>query len=176
MVETVYNENKDFIGIGKILIDTAALTWNIPQLHFLVEKTTACFEAVCLEFGLVSSGASQDDAAKRLVEQTLYYIRSVVLEGEDFNELKELALNDFMSEYWGAYRHIEFSLAEKKQDLSHEIESIIMAAIQNSFDNKVKELISIHAEGAAEEALKEYEKLSAFKTISVSYTPLKDVA
>jgi hypothetical protein len=176
MVEKVYNERRNFVGIGKILIDTASLTWNIPQLHFLVEKNAECFESVCLEFGLVSSGSSQDNAVEHLVEQTLHYIRSVVLEGAGYDELKELALNNFMSEYWGSYRHIEFSLAEKKLDLSHEIESRIMAAIQNSYDNKVKELITIKAKEAANEAFKEYEKLSAIKPISVSYIPLKDAA
>jgi len=81
-----------------------------------------------------------------------------------------------MNGYWGAYRHIEFCLAETKQDLSHEIESRITRALQDLFDKKVKEIITTMAKTAADEAIREYEKMSAFKINSVSYRPLEAAA
>lgn len=169
-------EKKNIVGVGKIILDTNAVTWNVPHLHFLVSKKDAHFEAVCLEFGLVSSGVSQEESAKRLVEQTVYYIGTVINRSRGFEELKEVALNDFMHLYWGAYRHIEFCLAETKQDLSHEIESRITLALQKLFDDKVKEIIASMANAKADEIIKEYEKVSIFKINSVSYRPLEAAA
>jgi len=172
----VYGEKKDFVGIGKMMIDTRTLTWNIPHLHFLVFRNIGYFEAICMEFGLISTGDTQEESAKRLIEQTIYYIEAVVNNGNGFEEFKELALNDFMSSYWGVYRHIEFCRAETKQDLSHEfenrIESNITKALQEMFDKRVKELIAV-AESAIDQAIKEYERISVVKLISVRYSTLE---
>ena len=172
----IENESKDFVGIGKIMIDTNLLPWNIPQLHFLVDNAFGVFEAVCLEFGLVATANTQIEAAERLVEQVLFYISTVMNEGRKYDELKETALLGFMNEYWNIYRHLEFSLAEKKCDLSHEIESKIIQAIQETFDKKVHEIITIKAKEAADKAIEEYTRLAALKINSVSYYSLKDAA
>ena len=178
-VYDVDGEKKDFVGIGKMMIDTRMVTWNIPHLHFLVSRNAGDFEAICLEFGLVSTGDKQEEAAKRLIEQTIYYIEAVVNNGNGFKEFKTLALNDFTGNYWGIYQHIEFCLAETKQDLSHEfenrIEKRITEALQEVFDKRVKELISV-AEHAIAEAIREYEKMSAFKLNSVRYSTLEALA
>jgi hypothetical protein len=176
MRETVNGEQKDIVGIGKIMLDTNALSWNIPQLHFLVDQIGDHFEATCLEFGNVASGTIQEEAAEHLVAQLISHIQTVMNEGSGYTEFKDLALNNFMSEYWAAYRHIEFSLAEKKQDLSHELEGRITRAIQTMFDEKVKALIAVKAKEAAEEALREYERMIAFKVVAVTYIPLDRAA
>jgi hypothetical protein len=169
-------ENKNIVGIGKMIIDTNSVSWNIPHLHFLVLHEAVHFEAVCLEFGLVSSGVTQEEAAERLIEHTIYHIGTAISEGNGFGEFKEVALNGFMNNYWGAYRHIEFCLAETKRDLSHEIESRITRALQELFDKKVKELIAVRAKEAADEAIREYEKMIAFKINSVRYSQLAEAA
>ena len=177
-IDNIMDGSKNFVGIGKIMIDTPSFfSWNIPHLHFLVDKTVDnTFEATVLEFGLVSSAETQEESIKRLVEQIVYYIFTVVCENKNYQELKDLALNNFMNDYWNAYRYIEFYLAETKEDLSHEIESKIQKAIQDTFDNKVKELIAIKAKDAADEAIKEYERISAVKATVTSYSSLKDAA
>jgi hypothetical protein len=178
----IYNvggEERDFVGIGKMMIDTKTVTWNIPHLHFLVSRNSGYFEAICLEFGLVSTGDTQEDSAKRLIEHTIYYIGAVINNGNGFEEFKDLALNKFMIDYWGTYQHIEFCLAETKQDLSHEFENLIenriIKALQELFDQKVKELIAV-AENAIDDAIKEYEKMSAFKINSIRYSTLEVAA
>ena len=177
-VYDVDDGKRDFVGIGKIRIDTRTVTWNIPHLRFLVSRHDGYFEAVCLEFGLVSTGDTQEESAKRLIEQVVYYIEAVINNGNGFTEFKDLALNAFMSSYWRAYQHIEFCLAESKKDLSHEfdnrIEKRITAALQEKYDNRIKELISAK-ENAIAEALKMYEKMSAYKLFnSVRYSPLEE--
>jgi len=172
----IYEEKKDIVGIGKMIIDTNSVSWNIPHLHFLVSRNAGYFEAICLEFGLVSTGDTQEESAERLIEHTIYHIGAVISNGNGFEEFKEIALNEFMNGYWGAYRHIEFCLAEIKRDLSHEIESRITLALQELFDKKVKELITSMAKVTAAEAIKEYEKMSAFKINSVRYSALEAAA
>jgi len=176
MVYDIDGENKNIVGIGKMIIDTNSVSWNISHLHFLVTNNSRDFEAVCLEFGLVSSGSTQEESAERLIEHTIYHIWTVINKGSGFNEFKDVALNGFMNSYWGAYRHIEFCLAETKRDLSHEIESRIIRALQELFDKKVKEIIASKAKVAADEAIKEYEKMSVFKINSVSYKELEAAA
>jgi hypothetical protein len=63
-------------------------------------------------------------------------------------------------------------LAETKRDLSHEIESRITRALQELFDKKVKELITVMAKESADQAVKEYEKMTALKVNSVTYASL----
>ena len=169
-------ENKDIIGVGKMIIDTNSVSWNIPHLHFLVIRVSEHYEAICLEFGLVSSGNTQEKSAEHLIEHTINHIWTVISKGNGFEEFKEIALNGFMNDFWGAYRHIEFCLAETKRDLSHEIESKIVRALHELFDNKVKDIITSMAKTAASEAIKEYEKMSAFKINSVSYNVLETAA
>jgi hypothetical protein len=175
-IYTIDGEKKDFVGIGKMMIDTNSVSWNMPQLHFLVSRNGNDFEAVCLEFGLVASGQTQEESAERLIEHTIYHIGAIMRDGGGFEEFKEVALNAFMSDFWGAYRHIEFCLAETKRDLSHEMESRITRALQEMFDKKVKELITVMAKEAADKAVKEYEKMTAFKINSVTYASLEAAA
>jgi len=172
----INEEKKDIVGIGRMMIDTKAVSWNIPHLHFLVSRNPGHFEATCLEFGLVAVGSTQEESAEHLIEHTLYYIGEVINNGNGFEEFKETALNGFMNGYWNAYRHIEFCLAEIKQDLSHEVESRITQALQELFDKKVKDLIASIAKIAAEEAIKEYERMSAFQISSVRYSQLESAA
>ena len=173
-------EKKDIVGIGKMIIHTRTVSWNVPHLHFLVSRGTGYFEAVCLEFGLVSTGDTPEESAKRLIEHTIYHIGAVINNGNGFEEFKETALNGFMNSYWGAYRHIEFCLAEIKQDLSHEfesrIESLITRELQELFDKRIKELIASISQIPTDEAIKEYEKMSALNINSVRYSVLEAAA
>jgi hypothetical protein len=172
----IFGENKDFVGIGKVMIDTNSVPWNIPHLHFLVDSMVNHFEATCLEFGLISCGSAPEESAERLVEQILFHIHTVMYKGGGYGEFKDMAQNNFMNDYWNAYRYIEFCLAQEKRDLSHDIEGRITRAIQDMFDKKVKDLIATKAQEAADEAIREYEKMSAFKVSAVTYVSLKEAA
>jgi hypothetical protein len=169
-------EKRNIVGLGKMIIGTKTVSWNIPHLHFLVTNNNGCYEAICLEFGLISVGSTEEESAERLIEHIIYHIDAVMSNGGGFEEFKEMALNDFMNSYWGAYRHIEFCLAETKQDLSNEIESRITIALQELFDKKIRDLISSMAKTAAEEVLEKFDKMSVFKVNSVRYTALKEAA
>ena len=176
MTEHINGMQKNIFGIGKIMIHTTSQPWNIPQLHFIVDKAEDHFEATCLEFGNVTSGDSPEEAAERLVEHLILYIHTVIHDGGGYDEFKELALNGFMNDYWAAYRHIEFTLAETKQDISHEIEGRIMQAIHKMFDNKIKELIITSAKEAAGDLMREYEKIAPFKISTITYKPVEQAA
>jgi len=82
-------EKKDIAGIGKMIIDTNSVSWNIPHLHFLVFRNNGRFEAICLEFGLVSSGGTQEESAEHLIEHTIYHIGTVISRNNGFDEFKE---------------------------------------------------------------------------------------
>jgi hypothetical protein len=134
MPEIINPKDKRFVGIGKMTFDTDGLDWNIPDLHFMVDHTYADhYEATSLEFGLVSCAEDEEESIKRLAEQTQSYILAVMETGAGFEQFKEDAASEFMCEYWARYRYYEFSLAEKGQDLSHNIDNKITKAIQNMF-------------------------------------------
>jgi hypothetical protein len=147
-------EGRTFIGIGKILIDTPGEDWNIPNLHFLVSKSDEnTYEAVNLEFGLVSTGSSGSDSARRLVEHTCGYLVSVIKDGNGYRELREIVRKDFMSDYWAEYRGIEFDCAERGEDLSHYLDKRINRAIQESFNEELKKALEQGAARVANEIL-----------------------
>jgi len=71
------------------------------------------FEAINLEFGLVSIDKTGWDAAQSLASLAVTYLFSVMKEGNGLKELQEIvqknALHDLWEEFWG----IEYELAEK---------------------------------------------------------------
>jgi hypothetical protein len=146
-------EGRNFIGIGKILIDTLAEDWNIPNLHFIVSKSgEEIYEAINLEFGLVFIGKSASDSASGLATLICTHILAVI-NGNGYIELRETARNNFMGEYWCAYRGIEFDLAETGEDLSHDIDKRINKAIQDSFTDELMKAIEQDAKQKAKELL-----------------------
>ncbi|MDR0656722.1 MAG: hypothetical protein LBG22_10450 [Treponema sp.] len=169
--------DKKFVGIGKFLFDTANTEWNIPHLHFLINKAdNDHFEATNLEFGLVASGDSAEEAMRRLAGLVHFHITSVMTEGNGYQEFIDAANSRAMDDYWRAYRVIDFSLGEKGKDLSHEIEKRITRAIQETFNKQVKDAIIQKAQNKADEIIKAYEELTVVKLITVQYTELRDVA
>ena len=145
---------RNFIGIGKILFDTPAEEWNIPNLHFIVSKCDdTTYEATNLEFGLVSIDKTGLDAAKSLAALLFSYLLSVIKDGNGFKELQELTRKNFFHDLWGEYRGIEFELAETGDDLSHHIDKHINKALQDIVNDKIKDTLERKAEGLAEELI-----------------------
>jgi predicted component of type VI protein secretion system len=100
---TVPVDNKNFVGIGKMTFDSNA-EWNIPHLHFMVDKTVSGnYEATLLEFSLVSWSESLNDAIKSLVKQTYTHILSV-LERTGFEQFIREVDDQVMDGYWRCYR------------------------------------------------------------------------
>jgi hypothetical protein len=109
--------DRTYIGIGKILFDTPGADWNIPNLHFLVSRCDGnLYEAVNLEFGLVSIGESSPEAAEGLVKLILTYLAAVLKKDTGFKELQESVRTNFLPELWGEYRGIEFERARTGGD------------------------------------------------------------
>jgi len=103
-------DQKKFVGIGKMGFETNK-EWNIPSLHFMVDKTiSGNYEATLLEFGLISWSETEEAAIKSLVRQTHSHILTVT-EKAGFDELIKSVDDHVMDDYWRFYRKIEFSLA-----------------------------------------------------------------
>jgi len=141
-------DNKYFVAIGKMTIDNLSTEWNIPVLHFIVNKTSSgLFEATNLELILDSAGNTIEDAIEGLIGITIHYITAVMEKGRGYDEFIDKANSLAMEEYWREYRNIEFSLARNRKDLSHDIANKINAAIKNLLAEEIKQQITEVAAG-----------------------------
>ena len=135
-------ENKNFIAIGKIIFETPGFPWNIPHTHFMVSKTpSGLYEATNLELILDSIGGSVNEAAEALARLTANYVMEIMLKRRGHNELSELVDTSDMEEYWREYRKIEVELSKTKRDLSHNLDRLWVAAIKETMDEYLKEII-----------------------------------
>jgi len=133
---------KNFVAIGKMFIDSPDTEWNIPHLHFIVNKTpSGQYEATNIELFLDSCGSTLEDAVAELSGLTIHHITTVMEKGCGYKEFIECVDTEAMDDYWRAYRVIEFTLAEKGRDLSHEITKRINAAIKSRLAEEIKQQI-----------------------------------
>jgi hypothetical protein len=162
-------DDKHFVGIGKMVFDTNA-EWNIPHLHFMVDKTASGnFEATLLEFGLVAWSETQDGAIKSLVKQAHAHILAV-LERAGFNQFIREVDSNVMDGYWKNYRRIEFSLAGTGKDVSHELDNQLMRTIRNMISEETKNTIREIARNNAEEIISAVGKLLSLTPAYLTYT------
>ena len=172
---TVPVDNKNFVGIGKMTFDSNA-EWNIPHLHFMVDKTASGnYEATLLEFGLVSWSESLNGAIKSLVKQTHTHILSVI-ERAGFEQFTREVDDQIMDGYWRNYRKIEFSLARDGRDLSHEMDSRFVRAIKAMLSAETINSIREIAKDNAEIIVAEVEKILSLTPSTLIYNDIKDVA
>ena len=173
--KTVSVDDKDFVGIGKIVLESNA-EWNIPHLHFMVNKTTSGnFEAVLLEFGLVSWSETINDSIKSLVKQTHSHILSA-MERVGFDQFIQEVDDHVMDGYWRYYRKIEFSLARNGRDLSHEMDSKLVRAIKAMLSEETKKYIREIALDKAEKIVDEIGKILFLTPSTLTYTNIKEAA
>ena len=143
-------DNKHFVAIGKMSIDNLSTEWNIPDLHFIVNKTpSGLLEATNIEFILDSTGNTIEEAIEALIGLTIHYITSVMEKGRGYDEFIEKVNSLSMEDYWREYRNIEFSLARKRKDLSHDIANKINAAVKNMLTEEITQQIRDVATGVA---------------------------
>jgi hypothetical protein len=168
-------DNKNFVGIGKMTFDSNA-EWNIPHLHFMVDKTASGnYEATLLEFGLVSWSESLNNAIKSLVKQTHTHILSVIGRA-GFEQFIQEVDDQVMDGYWRNYRKIEFSLARDGRDLSHEMDSRFVRAIKAMLSEETMNSIREIAKDNAEIIVAEVEKILSLTPSTLIYNDIKDVA
>jgi len=135
-------DNKHFIAIGKMTIDSLSAEWNIPDLHFIVNRTpSGLFEATNIELILDSIGSSIEEAIEELIGLTIHYITAVMEKGRGYDEFIDKVNSLAMEEYWREYRNIEFSLARNRKDLSHDIANKVNAAIKNMLAEEIRQQI-----------------------------------
>ena len=135
-------DNKHFVAIGKMTIDNLNTEWNIPDLHFMVNKTpSGLFEATNIELILDSVGSTIEEAIEGLTGLTIHYIIAVMERGRGYDEFIEKVDSLAMEEYWREYRNIEFSLARNRKDLSHDIANKINATIKNMLAEEIMQQI-----------------------------------
>jgi hypothetical protein len=109
-------DSKHFVGIGKMNIYNLVTVWNIPHLHFTINKTAGgIYEATNIEFILDASGDTIEEAVEGLSGITMDYILEVISKKglKGFDEFIDKANSRVMEGYWQAYRTIEFKLAAK---------------------------------------------------------------
>ena len=141
-------DDKNFIAIGKMTIDNLSPEWNIPTLHFIVNKTpSGLFEATNIELILDSIGNTIEEAIEGLSGLTIHYITKVMEKGKGFDEFIESVNSLVMEKYWREYRIIEFSLARHRKDLSHNIANKINAAIKNMLAEEITQQLREVASG-----------------------------
>jgi hypothetical protein len=141
-------DNKRFVAIGKMTIDNLSTEWNIPDLHFIVNKTpSGLFEATNIEFILDSTGSTIEEAIEGLTGLTIHYITMAMGKGRGYDEFIDKVNSLAMEEYWREYRNIEFSLARGRKDLSHEIANKINSAIKNMLAEEITQQIREVAAG-----------------------------
>jgi len=123
-------DNKRFVAIGKMIIDNLSAEWNIPDLHFIVNKTpSGLFEATNIELILDAAGNTIEESIEGLSGLTIHYITAAMNKGRGYDEFIDKVNSLAMEEYWREYRNIEFLLARNRKDLSHDIANKINAAI-----------------------------------------------
>jgi hypothetical protein len=143
----VSGKKRNPVGIGSIVIEAHADSLGIPRLHFIVYKSgETVYEAVNLEFGLVSIGASGTEAAAKLAVLTATYAASVLKEENGYKELRETAVENAAQGYWSEYRGAKFDLAETGGGLNQDLNKRINRAVQEAFIDKIKEALKGSAE------------------------------
>jgi hypothetical protein len=176
-VGAVPADEKFFVGIGKMIFNTSGVEWNIPHLHFMVDKNSdGIYEATVLEFGLVSSAEDEEEAIKRLAELARTYILSVMKNDNGYSQFLE-CVNDFvMCDYWRHYRYIEFSLAKKGKDLSHNMDQRLANAIKSTFTEKTIKYIDGIARESAANIITEIRRIMMLAPPTLEYTSILDKA
>jgi len=166
---------KNFIGIGKVGFETNK-EWNIPNLHFMVDKTASGnFEATLLEFGLISWSETEESAIKSLVRQAHSHILTVT-EKSGFDELIKSVDDHVMDDYWRLYRKIEFSLARNGKDLSHKLDNQIVQAIKEMLSEETKNTIREIAKDDAEKLVAIIDKIYTLNPSTFTYNEIKEAA
>jgi hypothetical protein len=142
----VPNEKRNLVGIGSIVIGTHTDNLGIPRLHFIVYKSgETVYEAVNLEFALVSIGSSGTEAVVKLVVLTAVYAASVLKEENGRKELRRTAVGNAAQGYWSEYRGVKFDLAEIGGCLNQDLNKRINKAVQEAFTAKIKEALKGNA-------------------------------
>jgi len=168
-------EDKNFIGIGKMVFEKNK-EWNIPHLHFLVDKTASGnFEATLLEFGLISWSETEEAAIKSLVRQTHSHIL-MVIEKSGFDGLIRNVDDHVMDDYWRLYRKIEFTMARSGKDLSHKLDNQIVRAIKEMLMEDTKNIIREIAKDNAEKLVAIIDKIYTLNPSTFTYNKIKGAA
>ncbi|MBR1713502.1 MAG: hypothetical protein IJ717_00960 [Treponema sp.] len=111
----------NFVGVGKIILKTFEHEeYNIPHLHCLINKTDDGFEVINLEFGLVTFDKNAEEAVSSLVRMLIEYIKRTIND-LGFKTLIDVVSRKTLESYWAEYRRLEFSLAETKNDVGHQV-------------------------------------------------------
>jgi len=167
--------NKNFVGIGKMAFEKNK-EWNIPHLHFMVDKTSSGnYEATLLEFGLISWSESEETAIKSLIRQTHSHIL-MVIEKSGFDGLIKGVDEHVMDDYWREYRKIEFTMARSGNDLSNNMDKQIIQAIKEMLSEDTKNIIKEIAKDSAEKLVAIIDKIYTLNTSNITYNEIKAAA
>jgi len=151
-------DGKNFVGIGKMAFDSNA-EWNIPHLHFMVDKTgVGNYEATLLEFGLVSWSESLDGAVRSLLRQTHSHILTV-LDRDGFDRFIDEVDSHVMDGYWKRYRMIDFGLARTGKGLSRQMDGRSMREMKAVLSEERKNFLLKIAGDNAENIIDELDKI-----------------
>jgi len=165
--------DKNFVGIGKMIFESSA-EWNIPHLHFMVDKTASGnYEATLLEFALVSWSETLDDAIRSLIKQTHSHILSVLIR-KGFEQLIDDVDSHAMDGYWKYYRRIDFTLARVGKNLSHQMDNPSIREMKAIISEERKNYLLEVARDNAENIVNELDKIPSLS--GFTFEEIKDAA
>jgi hypothetical protein len=168
-------KDKNFVAIGRIVFETPGFSWNIPHSHFIVNKTVSgLFEATNLHLILDSIGNTVEESVQTLSRLTANYVMEIMLKRRGHEELVEVVDTTAMEDYWREYRKMEVELSKTKRDMSHNLDRHWVAAIKETMDEYLKEIIYDEAKQEAESlyaALRD--KIPANIALSYEYRTLE---
>jgi hypothetical protein len=178
MEDRVPAGQRNFVGLGKMFFNKRDGVWNIPHLHFLVDKTDSeYFEAINLEFGLVSTGMDPAEAIEALATQTHLYIMAVMEKEGDYDQFIDAVNTYTMDEFWKQYRFIEFSLAREGNDLSHNVDKQIERAVKSIMSEKMERALDEFVKNQAENLIAEVKRVIHLNEVfDFQYTTIEKAA
>ncbi len=126
----------NFVGVGKIILSKfESKDYNIPHLHCLINKAEDGYEVINLEFGLVTFDRAAEEAVSSLAEMLIEYIQRTIND-LGFKSLIDVVSRRSLEKYWAEYRRLEFTLAETKDDIGHQVIDRIKREAVEEFKRK----------------------------------------
>lgn len=139
-INVISTKDLDFKAIGKITFSTSGQTWNIPHLHYMINKANdGVYEAVCIELREFASGNTIAEAVENMGLHLLNYLNSNVKNADDIDKLINCVDTNDMDEYWKEYRKTDFTLAKSKKDINNALEKEIRNSIEKKYKKQYEE-------------------------------------
>lgn len=97
----------NFVGYGTVKFSSI----KIPHSHFLFNKTEYGYEAICLEYGVVSHTCSPKAAVEKLSDLLIEFVTANSM--KTLSALASASIRN-LQDLWAAYKEIQFSIPDRQ--------------------------------------------------------------